>query len=258
MKSIVYLAALVLTMEGGAAWADKNTVEIHPRSIRIGSTNYHRNHAEAACLGCLGVKRDVARPYFEYRLTWDELGADDLDILDEVVITMDAEMKSEWEAVISGSKNDTDGSIEGSGGQNVAASYTLQKMEISNPGNIIDMINNSEHGQVALSALRSKDHLGIRMITAVWVLVEGSENQGRHFSMAGSASKEGKGTEIDGSGGGSREHNVNFEFSQDTVMAYEMSTIETENCGRRRGHSGPHGGRSCKAVGNLEVDTYRR
>ena len=247
--AIIALLAFAPSFDHSAVQAEKNTVQIGKRYIRIGSINYHRTHHESACLGCLGIKRDIAHPWFEERITWDELGAEDLDVLDATVITLDADMESEWNLEVAAKKNDAEGHMEGGGGSNIDASYTLQKMELTNKGLLADMINESDHGKTTLSALHSKHHQGIHIITAVWVLVEGSEHQGMHTSIGGGLSKDSEGGSGSIDGGGSTSHNTNFEFSQDTVMAYEMSIIETKKCGGR--------GKNCEAV-SVRTDMYHR
>jgi hypothetical protein len=106
------------------------------------------------------------------------------------------------------------------------AKLQLQYFSIKNESKIIDAINKNSKIKTRL-----KDYgKGARIVTGIWVLIDGNESSNKCGSGSLSIKKKSGSFSVSGSGCS----NNAYSFSPDTVMAYEISKVKWKGAGKKK------------------------
>ena len=190
--------------------------KIKPNFIKVNAVKYRRAAAESAQLGAIGSKKNRVGKVstFERKKFWN---SGQLHVTQDTVLTLTSEQIN----TLSAGGHTTNGTSSGSGTVNTSSSINgslvLAKYSI-NDNNIISKIN-------ALSKNKRKDIKKIkkgRIITSIWVLISGEEQQSGNYSGTLTMNNQTSGGTVTLT----HSSNSRISFSPNTIIAYEYKDIK--------------------------------
>ncbi len=196
-----------------------NSVKVMKNFIKINAVKYRRANAESADIGAVGEKLTplLKVPRFSKEFGWPSRA---IDVKEVTTISLNSKQQHEVggkAAILAGAGGTVSGGVDGAG--SVSAKYKLVKLEFSDNFAVVDALNQDKKALDKIKALRKKK---ARIVSAVWVLVQGSEEQASKIKGTLRA-KTAKGT---GAFSLSQKGKVTFEFDPDTVMAYQIDEFD--------------------------------
>lgn len=195
------------------------SVKVMKNFIKINGVKYRRANAESADIGAIGEKLTPALkvPRFNKEFSWPSRA---IDVKKVTTISLSSKQQHEVggkAAILAGSGGTVSGSVDGA--SSVSAKYKLVKLEFSDNFAVVDALNKDKKALAKIKALKKNK---ARLVSAVWVLVQGSEDQTSKIkgTLKANTSK--------GSGAFSltQKGKVMFEFKPSTVMAYQIDKFE--------------------------------
>lgn len=198
--------------------AQARSTSIGQQFIKINSVKYRRAGAESAPLGAVGRKRATGtRPSRFERIHEWKSGI--VTVRKSTIVRLSsAQVTSLRGSAFLTLSNG--GRINGSGvlSNSTAGNFMLAKLEYSDLSHVIRKLN--AHGSVKATLKREKKKG--RVVTAVWILIRGSESQVSSLDLSGSYTSVQAGGRISINTTGT----TVVSFSANTIMAYEMSKVK--------------------------------
>lgn len=242
MKNIIILAALFTFMmnfgDGIPSANAAQSVKVLKNFIKIGSVKYRRAGAESTEIGSIGEKLTPLSkvPRFDRQFGWIsgpvkvnqvttvEISSEQRNALGGKITVLKG-IGGTMSAIAFKSKNER--KLKGKGGGSVKANYKLVKLEFNDNFDVVNRLNKDKKALKRIKSLKKKK---VRIVSAVWILVWGTETQTEYISgkLSGSGSKEAKSGPYSanqsqsGSVNLKRSGSSTFSFSRDTVMAYQL------------------------------------
>ncbi len=200
----------------GAAQAGGGVSNVTSSTIKIDGVRYWRKKANEAFLGGVGEKKAPAVGSNYFQLV-QPAPKGIYKVHTGSPVTIAKNTTHDWN-VTAGRSNVTVGA--GSNGDK-AKNYTLYKMRIDLGNRKGDLRFETNRAIKQLNALKAEGNTG-RMISAVWILIEGSESSASCYS--GDLDVNAAGWTIDTTAQGCRE--TSYAVSPGSIVAYEMVKVD--------------------------------
>ena len=205
--------------------ADALTAEIGKYHIRIQGVNYRRKKADDAYLGSIGKKRDIAHSYFERLM---DVPAN-FRVKTGKWVKLTGSQERNWNVSVSGKKSSLSGKGSASGKGNMKYSYRLYSVTFTNKTRVKNKLNGVSR---LISDIRDfkGDMSSARIVSMVWILIQGTEDQFSSWEASGDVSgtsKKGGSISLSGSGGKSK--TVSFNFQRGSIMAYSFDRFKYDS-----------------------------
>lgn len=213
---VVGLIASAFLFTVTTAHAAKSVV-VKPNFIKINAVKYRRAGAESAVLASYGIRRAPAgkTPRFERK----GFLVHPIKMRQATTIALSTKDAKAFAGEATAKMSGGTGTVSGSGKANNNSKYVLTKFEINSRSNAYKQMNKNPTILQELDKHNNK----ARFVTAVWVLVEGNEQQIRSGSGKISGDVPANGG---GSLSGSHSSMSDFTFSAETIMAYSFDKIK--------------------------------
>ena len=195
-----------------------NSVKVMKNFIKINGVKYRRANAESADIGAVGEKLTPALkvPRFSKQFGWSSRA---IDIKHVTTVSLSSNQRHAvgGKAAMLTSSGRVSGGIDGAGA--VSAKYKLVKLEFSDKFDVVKALNKDKKALAKIKALKKKK---VRLVSGVWLLVSGNETQTSKIKGTLKA-KSAKGS---GAFSLAQKGKVKFNFSPQTVMAYQIDKFE--------------------------------
>lgn len=216
LGSIISLVAMGMFFTPSAISAYEST-KIKPNFIKVNTVKYRRGAAETAQLGSIGSKKNrVGKvPIFIRHQVWN---AGRLNVTQETVLTLTSNqintLSGEGHTTTAGGTT-ISGNINTSSelsGSFVLAKYTLNDNDIISR---INSLSKSKRKQI-------KKYKNGRIVTSIWVLLSGQEQQSGTYSGSLSMDQQTTGGTVTLT----HASRSQISFSPNTIIAYEYKTMK--------------------------------
>ena len=238
---IILAALLAITVNFGIGIPSASaaqSVTVLKNFIKIGSLKYRRAGAESTGIGAIGEKLVPLGkvPRFAKQFSWRSGSAKVKKVTQIEISSRQRNALGGDVAVLKGVggtmkavtfKGKKGRKLKAKGGGSVDAKYRLVKLEFADKFDVVSALNRDQKALKKIKSLRKKK---VRIVSAAWILVFGTEKQTSYISgkLSGSGSKKAKSGPFSGSQSKSgfinlkRSGSSTFSFSPGTVMAYQL------------------------------------
>jgi hypothetical protein len=210
--------SMILVAAPTEAEAARGT-KVKDNKIIVNGVKYRRKSAHDALLGRYGKARGMQMDFKnDAPVKWLKR-----NVKKGTVVNLTSAMQKKLN--VSGAIKKVKGQVKFNSDRK--AKLQLQYFSIKNESQIIDSIN-----KVKKIKTRLKDYgRGARIVTGIWILIDGSERSNKCGGGDLSIDAGSKGTySVSGSGCSQNA----YSFSPDTVMAYEISKVKWKGLGKKK------------------------